>query len=261
MSKQKQLIFLFVIFYLLKTNDTAAPPNVTINKCCRYGETLEDKRCIVGSTSEKWLPKVYLIKKQTYFTPYGDVPKHFHVKENIKPLTCDNPELIQVDKFSLLSDGSLYIVTHHTAILPMNYCTETQSALICLPKSKKLSKIKKCCSPHSVYNQDNSSCMNIVKDHYLYNKTIINSNDVEFNFGFPDCDSHNYVIAGKYSKEELDESNGNLSLQPGKSLKWSEYCLENTIVNDNDYSVNIFVCSDQFPVQKPIVHNVSIIPS
>ncbi|KAJ6645899.1 putative G-protein coupled receptor Mth-like 1, partial [Pseudolycoriella hygida] len=241
------------------------PPIVTLNKCCRLGEGMDNyTQCNIGGT-EMWVPHVYLINKKTYFMPKGEAPRFFKIKEGTKPTTCAEPELfVGAAVFVLFSNGSMYVSEKARFVSGDNFCVEKDMALVCFPSPEsansltapaKLTKVKKCCGVQSVYQENVANCVVLNDGHDLISKKIINSTAVEIVYGFPKCEgNHRYTVAGKFHSEKFDEITGTVTLETGKEFGYKDYCLEHTL-SDMDSNVNIFTCADHFPQQTVATNN------
>lgn len=228
---------------------------VTINKCCRIGEHLENAgngtadditsidslQCIIGGT-EKWYPKVFLIRNRKYAS---ELPKFVRVQDSLFPKACNHPEFIS-GKLILFSNGSLFLTELSKLVHPEHYCVERDSAVVCFPDSdvkyyNVLTKIRKCCPPRNVYDNTSSKCTKMT-DQRFESKQLINSSNIEMIYGFPECNMNDYAIAGRFNSTNFEDATGVLTLDSGKHLQRTQYCLEQVL----DGLVNVFTCSDHF---------------
>lgn len=243
------------------------PVPVTVNKCCRIGEHIEQSEsqpCMIGGP-EKWVPRVFMAARAKYFEPYGEAPRFFTFKERSRPATCRQPELVLNDnKLAIFSNGSLFYSAKALFIDPDDYCIENDLALICYPEvhgadplmapAKKLSTVRKCCPQKSVYDVKQANCVRVTEDHPVFDRNVVNSSVVDILYTFPKCSNElpEYTIAGKFNHDKFDETNGTVKLDNGKTFWPVDYCLEHT-VDDLQVNVNIFACAEQFSQPKSVL--------
>lgn len=239
-----------------------APPQAEVNKCCRIGEQLDKntRQCSIDGNNQ-WWPLIYLIVKQTYYSPRGEAPRFLHARELKQPM-CDKPELF-INSMALFSNGSLFLLERNAFIEPDNFCVDKDAALVCFPRPQgvdslrapiKLTKIRKCCGHRSVYNTKDNTCISVEEGHDLINKKLIsNSSTVDYLFGFPTCSvTNHFTIAGKFNEEHLNLETGSLTLNSGRQFKWDEFCLEHTITDIDEPYVNVFTCAEHLAVADTI---------
>lgn len=239
------------------------PASVIINKCCRNGERLEphNQQCSTGST-EKWWPLIYLILKQTYFSPPGDSPRFFKVRENTWP-ECENMEIYTGKSHALFSNGTLYLLEKHMLLDTKSYCVDNDVAVVCLPEvlnfesrrlSRKLAKVKKCCGTDAVYSATTSTCISIENGSEMKKRLLHNASDIDIVYGLPQCrDERAVAIANAFHESHLDHSTGSLTLDSGQQFSWNEYCLEHTVDVSNVPYVSVMTCMEYVPVLETAV--------
>lgn len=244
-----------------------APAPIEINKCCRNGEQLDEKQqCLIGS-SEKWWPPVYQLQKQKYFSPAGEAPRFFHVRELSRP-NCESPEFINHhNHFALFSNGTLYLGDRSATIDNDKFCVDKDTALVCAPESnavdqQKLSvnhvKIRKCCSQKAIYEAQ-SVCVPLGDGHEILSQNLVKntSQPIEYRYGFPQCTNYsnnNIAIVGKFNESKFDDRTGDLML-PGGVFQPNQYCLEH--YNDSDsINVHVFMCAENLPETKAEMVNI-----
>lgn len=265
-SVQKCLLYrpIIVMLLIICWTDTFVesagriPVPVTINKCCRIGEQMEQtdsRQCMLGGPI-KWVPRVYITLKQKFFDPVGEAPRFFSFNERQLPKTCSQPELVLNDgRLAIFSNGSLFYSSKNQVINPQDYCIENDLALICYPQvqgadplmapAKKLSEVSKCCAPTLVYSIEQGKCVGVPKGHTVLGRRVVNSSVVDISYGFPKCnDNTEYRIVGKFEMDTFDETKGTVKLDTGKEFLPLDYCLEHTL-DDLQINVNIFACADK----------------
>lgn len=256
-------IIIIVAFFLCDSVGAGrVPPQAEVNKCCRIGEQLDKntRQCSIGD-SDQWWPLIFLVVKQTYFSPRGEAPRFLHPRENRQPI-CEQSELF-VNNMALFSNGSLFLLERNAFIEPDNFCVDKDTALVCFPRPQgvdslrapiKLTKIRKCCGHRSVYNTKENTCASVEEGHDIINKKLIsNSSMVDFLFGFPTCSvSNHFAIAGKFNEEHLNLETGSLTMNSGRQFKWDEFCLEHTITDIDEPYVNVFTCAEHLAVADTI---------
>lgn len=272
------IILLHILIFLNKQSDNVVygarappppPPDVQINKCCRLGESINNKKHCELVATENWVPHVYLLKRNQYFTPKGSAPRFLQIRENTLPSACPNPQLFTgPNALAIFSNGTLFISEiSHLVNSTDEYCVDKDAALVCLTplhgadlltSLMKLSKVKKCCGQNAAYNQDTGHCIPIKDNHPVFNKSILNSTSVEITYGFPHCtniQSQSYKIFGKFYLDTFNETTGSIEIvydtdnnHIAKTLQWDEYCLEHTL-NDLDSYINIFSCDDTVGIE------------
>lgn len=233
------------------------PPKTYLKKCCRIGEYLDkaNNDCLAGG-SEKWIPTIFLTQRNIQFVPKGEAPKFFSIIEQTFPTTCKYPQYFKDHSnlnILIFANGSLYVHEINKVIIPENFCVDKDSALVCFPENpdmdslvspRKIIKIKKCCGHNTVYHQPNASCVVDERSHQLFHSNL-NSKNVDVIYGFPDCNVHDYAIAGDFTSEKLNEDTGSVLMDSGKSFGAEQYCLEHTL-SGIDKNVNVITCSEHF---------------
>lgn len=269
-----QSAILFLGVFVLVVNSARGPLPVRINKCCRIGEKLEQHlndsstelpSCLVGG-SEFWFPKIYMLQRKTIFEPIGRAPQHMSVAEATFP-KCKHPQ-VYADKTNmfLTSQGDLTILSEDRKVSKENYCVDKDIALVCRDleetlsgdpaEAKKLTKVNKCCGPDGQYQPLKLSCEKLPLGHKMIGTKFIDSPSVSIIYGFPKCENDDFAIAGKFNFNDFEQATGVLTLDSGKHLQTTQYCLEYV----PDETVNVFSCSHHFtspPVIAPVEKHVS----
>lgn len=262
-------LFLFTIRN--GANSGRVPTPVNINKCCRIGEQMDNnsQQCEVGGT-EKWVPHVYLLAKQTYFVPKGEAPRFFRIREASKPTTCDAPDMyFGLHSTVIFSNGSLFLSEKGTFVSSEDYCVDKDSALVCFPRPKgadslmapqKLTKVRKCCGQRSAYEKSTTTCISLTDADHPTLTGVLNSTTVDILYGFPVCEhNHRYTIVGQFEAKQLNEETGMLTVDGGRELSWTEYCLDHAVDKAMEPSVHVFTCADKYsdPESVPVNHQVN----
>lgn len=269
-----------------------APINVTVNKCCRFGEQMNDDRQCLGGGSDKWFPLVYLVQKDKYFVPEGEIPRFIRISEQTLPTTCERPELF-TSSFAILSNGTLFLSELHKLISTENYCAEQKKVLLCGLQSdapappqriaqganpltaidsaaatttlvKRPIRLRKCCGQTAVYDRQRATCGNLAHGHPTLSKVVINRT-VDFAYGFPKCQQNDavYTMVGAFNGGQYNADTGSVRSEGGREFGADEYCLEHTVeeLASNDSDVSVFTCAEHFsnPEQVPVNHYVSVL--
>ena len=247
------LVSLVLLVTCAKSTQSGRPAGVIVNKCCNYGEYLNSEReCVVGGT-DKWWPKIFLILKRQFYPKTGEVPPHMKAQEATRPNECQTPNLIEGDQNVIFSNGSLYLAERHLILDPPSFCVDKDSALVCLQSDnnvdslrapEKLSEVRKCCGPNSVYINENNTCKILNSKEAALYPPVVRSQQIDLIYGFPNCDETlGYAIAGQFLKGSLDEKTGKVSLESGKEFEANQFCLEHI---SEDKSISVFTCSQHF---------------
>ncbi len=238
---------------------------VSVNKCCRIGDTLDEdgRRCDVGSGSENWAPKVFLPKKKNFYEKIGQLPPFFSISEEERP-NCAEPEVIKSSEIYMIGNGSLYLKHKHVTIgSNEHFCVDQEFSLVCrqdkeaVPENMTTYKLTKCCGPSEAYHTRHT-CVVLNKTDPLNNRKIFERQNVNFDydFKFPDCgDSNNnneFAIAGPFLADNYDISTGTVKTDSNKFFERDQYCLDHVIVDNHYEGVKIFTCSEQFGTARPI---------
>lgn len=238
---------------------------ITVNKCCNDNESLsENQQCILRNEND-WWPLIVMVLKQSYFEPKGSAPQF--MKSRQRRPSCESPEFYTGQhKLALFSNGTLYLLEKHKFIEPYNYCIDKDSAIVCDPEAnspnaivhaKESLKIRKCCVKNSIYQASQSTCVaaseNILNS---ANSQMALSKSTEFDvlYGFPECKiSRYFTIAATFEESNLDRVTNRLMLKTGRKLEWTDFCLENVVIdNENETetaeNTSVFVCADHFSI-------------
>ncbi|XP_013103544.1 probable G-protein coupled receptor Mth-like 1 [Stomoxys calcitrans] len=257
------------------------PPRVLLNKCCHFGEYLDKTKTCVAGASDKWIPLIYLINRKDHFRPQGSSPKFITFQDNIFPISqarsddddnndnspdtvdCTVEDLVLftgTDKFVIFSNGSLFLSERSVLMPPSRYCVDQQAALVCLPKPKHpepLLKLKKCCGPHGIYDNQQKTCHFNASRNNILDLQLPENITYQTIYGFPECheDSVKYAIAGDWSGSPLlSHTTGHLHLPNHQlNLSSSDYCLEKLRSNNEtspNEAVKVFACLHHFGVEK-----------
>lgn len=261
------------------------PPQVNLNKCCRYNEHMDmNKTCVMGN-SKLWVPMIYRIIQRRYHTPQGGKPKFMTFHENVRPIvdvvsnissedvsmvnytketkrSCTEEEL---ELFSaggnwlIFSNGSLFLGERKQFIEPQRYCVDRNVALVCFPKeqyTQQRIKIRKCCGWNGIYDATKETCIfptingddNVISTPEL----PLNKSLYETIYGFPTCHHKAvpYAIAGDWNENQMDDEDGSLKL-PHKNISTADYCLEHFREKSIIVTVKIFTCLHHFSTEAP----------
>lgn len=170
-------------------------PTVTVQKCCRLGEMLQqldptninasedDLQCIPG-LGENWLPQIYAPARKVFLNSKVP-PSNWQLQELSRPFCGDGikPKLVHLSvaylNYYMLANGSLFVEEHHVLYDPKDFCIDKLSAMVCdleqvnsanvteqveayvdarMMNRKKI-KIRKCCGEGGAYSRDNSTCV------------------------------------------------------------------------------------------------------
>lgn len=256
------------------------PPQVKLNKCCRYNEHMNlNQTCVMGN-SELWVPMIFLINRRRYFTPQGGKPKFMTFQENVLPVVdeyssnsmqdmdteqkgkCTSEELEFFSaggNYLIFSNGSLFLGERKQFIEPQRYCVDRNGVLVCFPRDrneKQRIQVKKCCGWNGIYDAAKKQCIfpgssgdtNIVPPAEL----PLNTSLYETIYGFPTCHQKTvpYAIAGDWNESQMDVEHGHLKLAH-KQIATGDYCLEHLLEKDAIAAIKIFTCLHHFSTEAP----------
>lgn len=246
------------------------PSPVTVNKCCRIGEWLDEQhQCNIGGDTN-WWPTIFMILKQTYFEPNGSAPRFFRIREQIHPFCQNLDYVIGAHSMALFSNGSLYLSEKHKFIEPNNFCVDKNIAIICDPNNNgpdalmlhqkpKPTTLRKCCGNSAVYRNSENTC---VPSNSSNDKLLKSSVHVNFAYAFPECKINksnlHLTIAEKFNETNLDIETGSLVLKTGRKVDSKSYCLEHVFMKnvDNETSeVHVFTCDDHLSMHSNQTQN------
>lgn len=256
---------IILILFIVKINDVTAvraPSPIEINKCCPIGERLDrNEECTIGTPNDKWWPLIYLIAKQSYFTPHGESPRFLRAREQ-RP-KCEHPEIF--NNIALFSNGSVYLGERNLFIDLDNYCIDKDVAIVCLPNNakgadsllapSKLIKIRKCCGHQSVYLTNAANCVSTIPEYGIINENLIQSKNAtlfDLVYGYPKCSSganDKYFLAEQFHEKNLKFENGSYVLDSNKVLNTDEFCIDHTVQNSNVVTAMVFACADILAVK------------
>jgi len=149
-----------------------AKSQLTILKCCRFGESLQRPdddanddalpRC--KPTSEKWQPLLFSVKLQQLVAEF---PDDWHIVDGRWPDCDDDSELIQLpyretNPFVLLDNGNAMLELSNTKFFPAShYCADSNALLLCMPKQSKSNQaaatmkpqLRRCCGDNAIFHE------------------------------------------------------------------------------------------------------------
>lgn len=242
------------------------PRRIRLNKCCLYGEYLDNTKTCAAGSSERWIPVIFLIYRKSYHSPQGSAPKFISFDDNVFPIgmarnineasnatdevrcTVEDLELFTGTGIVIFSNGSLFISERNIFVPPNRYCVDQQAALVCFFKSKleePALKLRKCCGEYGIYDEKEKQCK--IESSYRANlKLLLDEGDYQTIYGFPECKegSSTYAMAGDWLESQLHTDSGHLNLPKHKvNLSSNDYCLEYArIGNSTSETVKIFTC-------------------
>lgn len=259
LTKRTLLLCLACVLVVTQVSAIRAPSPVDVNKCCRIGETLDrnSQLCAIGAvTDDHWWPLIYLIAKKQYFPKQGEAPRFLRVHENQRP-NCEQPDLF-TSGIALFSNGSLFLGERNLFIDISNYCIDKDVALVCKSadalkaSQKKLTKVKKCCTPTS-YLEHARTCIpwsNEIPQQLFETKNISN---IDLIYGFPRCSTanNNYVVADRFHEPNLNMDDGTYTLEnTHKVLTDDEFCIDHTNQDANFGTGTVIACDDLVAVKE-----------
>lgn len=149
-----------------------ADSQLTILKCCRYGEELRRPdgdangdalpRC--EPTPNEWKPLIFSLTRQTLD---DELPADWHVVDGRRP-ECDNrSELIHVpfrraNPFILLDNGNAVLeISNADSFSASHYCADSNALLVCMPKRSAGShaaatmrpRVRRCCGENASFHE------------------------------------------------------------------------------------------------------------
>lgn len=141
---------------------------LTILKCCRYGEELRrpdgDALPHCEPTSNEWQPLIYSPKRQTLDT---ELPTDWHILDGKQPECDDHSELIHVpyrrsNPFILIENGEAVLETSNAEAYPAShYCADSNALLVCMPKKSAGNhaaatmrpRVRRCCGENASFHE------------------------------------------------------------------------------------------------------------
>jgi hypothetical protein len=143
---------------------------VTILKCCRHGEALQQSndnsdempRC--QPTKTQWKPLIYSPRRQT-FVP---ILSEWHILDGRRPECDDQSELIFVPYrvsspfFLMENNGAAVVDVNNPTGVPANrYCADSSALLICVQKKSMGShaaatmrpRVRRCCGENATFHK------------------------------------------------------------------------------------------------------------
>lgn len=253
-------VSLFIIIVVLRQcAGIPRPSPVTVNKCCRIGEWLDEQhQCNIGGDTN-WWPTIFMILKQQYFEPNGSAPRFFRIRERFHPYCQNMDYIIGAHSMALFSNGSLYLSEKPKFIEPNNFCVDKNIAIVCDPDNNgpdalmlhqkpKPTTLRKCCGNSAVYRNSENTC---IPSNSSNDKLLKSSVHVNFAFAFPECKINksnlHLTITEKLNETNLDIETGRLVLKTGRTVDSKSYCLEHVFMNnfdDETSEVHVFICDD-----------------
>jgi len=243
----------------------AAPnaANVTVLKCCPYGETLDpdtaDKPACQRTVDEKaarWPPPVYSRRRHNLL-PANTTPSNWIVHPASRPACGDRVSMVRVHPqghpvFVMFEEGTLFLSENEKFVEPGRFCVDSTAALVCsdddaqagqppsnaiavgesvMKKKPKKLRIRKCCGSDAVYSEEKSGCVPLAEpaldDHFWDYLDEPVRNQFSPANGFPACRKPGYVVRGQLGGSLKMETDGTITGKDyRKPLTSSEYCLE-----------------------------------
>jgi len=142
---------------------------VTILKCCRYGEALQQSndnsempRC--QPTKNEWKPLIYSAAKQKFVS----IPPEWHILDGRRPECDDQSKLIFVpyrisNPFFLLDhNGAAMITVSNPEEIPVErYCADSNALLMCVQKKSMGNhaaatmrpRVRRCCGENATFHK------------------------------------------------------------------------------------------------------------
>ncbi|CRK90996.1 CLUMA_CG004684, isoform A [Clunio marinus] len=253
------LILLFWKEINAETRQAASPKvKLAINKCCRIGDVLnKDLKCDAGIGSNKWAPKVFFPKKQTFYVETGSLPNFMVTQEEVRPL-CKNFDLVNSTEVFIVGNGSLYLYDKHISINKIeDYCVDQVLSVVCrrdkesVPDNMALIELTKCCGPNQIYyynsNATNTPCQTINNSNPLFGRPLIEGVYVDLTYKFPDCTSNEFAIAGPFLSANHYPETGDVRTESGKVFHRNQYCLDH-VQSESYEGVKIFTCSEHYAI-------------
>lgn len=209
------------------TTGAARNVNVTINKCCKFDESVpsRDFKCVY-SNDVKWDMLVYVKKT---LKPYKDrVPDNWILRKNHKP-DCKNAEMWYPKSYIPFLNGSLWSINYNTLWHPDDYCLDYTSAIVCKRGPQELEskvKINECCGPDAIFYETNQTCVVMKGNSYIVD---VGSN-MSLIQGFPDCSEKKFGYADKLNASSMLLANGSLVLKKGlRPIPPANFCVEHVM--------------------------------
>ncbi|XP_024877136.1 probable G-protein coupled receptor Mth-like 1 [Temnothorax curvispinosus] len=255
-------------------DDLAKSDQLTILKCCRYGEELRRSdddasndglpRC--EPTSNEWQPLIFSLTRQTFYDG-GNLPADWHVVGGRRPECDDSSELIDVpyrraNPFILLDNGNAVLeLSNADSFSASHYCADSNALLVCMKKSPgnqaaatMRPRVRRCCGENASFHERGNTCV-FIKETADAPPLLPNaSSAVEIVAGFPTCPkSDNFTIVGNAMDAAL-QPNGSLEIN-GVVLPSGQFCVER--IKELDQVAKVFACPEHAP-QRPVVKATDI---
>ncbi|XP_025987189.1 probable G-protein coupled receptor Mth-like 1 [Solenopsis invicta] len=247
-----------------------AKSKLTILKCCRYGEELDNDvnsgtlpRC--EPTSDEWQPLIFSLTHQTLDVV---LPDEWNVVEERRPVCDDRSELTHVpyrkaNPFILLDNGSAVLEISNTdSFPPSHYCADSNALLVCMPKKlagdhpapSMKPRVRRCCGEHASFHEHGNTCV-FIKENVDAPPLLPNtSSAIEIVTGFPTCPkSDNFTIVGNAMDAAL-QPDGSLEVN-GVVLPSGQFCVER--IKELNQISKVFACPEHAP-QRPAVKATDI---
>lgn len=234
----------------------SARNNVTMLKCCRLGETLqqseetgEEETVSCVPSSQEWSPLIYS-PQQKKAVP---IPDHWIIRENEKPNCRDGvlavvPQVV-TNPFILFDSGHVFLESGYgDQYKPGEYCAESEALLVCQPRAAITAKatmkpsLRRCCGTDGAFDQSKKSCI-YQKDSTDAPPLVNNVDDFDLSFGFPTCEpSGNHTIVGNASSAKI--LNDATAQFDGFMVPPGQFCIEK--ISDKK-TVKVFACAEYAP--------------
>ncbi|KMQ96927.1 putative g-protein coupled receptor mth-like 1-like protein, partial [Lasius niger] len=247
-------------------------PQVTILKCCRYGEELrrsnddsndnEFPRC--EPTSNEWKPLIYSPTRQTFVQALPE----WHILDGRRPECDDRSELIHVpyrkiNPFFLLDNGNAVLETGISDSFPVShFCADSNALLVCVQKKSTSNhaaatmrpRVRRCCGENATFHEHGNTCVNLKETADAPPLLPNASSVVEIVEGFPTCPkSDNLTILGD-TRDAVLQPDGGLEIN-GVALPTGQFCVER--IKELNQIAKVFACPEHAP-QRPAIHATDI---
>ncbi|XP_012233862.1 probable G-protein coupled receptor Mth-like 1 [Linepithema humile] len=244
---------------------------VTILKCCRYGEALQqsddnsDEIPHCQPTKTVWKPLIYSRKSQGFVFILAE----WRILDGRRPECDDQSELIFLPSrvsapvFLMEEDGAAMPDPNNPDKISANhYCTDSNGLLTCEKKSMgnhaaatMRPRVRRCCGENATFNQQRNACEHLTKEIVDAPPLLPNASSVvEIITGFPTCPkSDNFTILGD-TKDAVLQPDGGLEIN-GIALPTSQFCVER--IKELNQIAKVFACPEHAP-QRPAVQATDI---
>ncbi|XP_036138367.1 probable G-protein coupled receptor Mth-like 1 [Monomorium pharaonis] len=252
--------------------DLANKSQLTILKCCRYGEELrqvdndgsdEDALPRCERTDNRWSPLIFSPARQTL---EEEPPADWHVVDGRRPVCDNHSELVHVpyrqsNPFILLDNGDAVLEVSST-ISAGHYCADSKALLVCMPRKSAGShaaatmrpRVRRCCGENASFHEYGNTCV-FIKETADAPPLLPNvSSAIEIVTGFPTCPKFdNFTIVGNAMDATL-QPDGSLEVN-GVVLPTGQFCVER--IKELNQISKVFACPEHAP-QRPAVKATDI---